>query len=42
VNKLKEFGRWDFHEFSDVYAIENEFARLVDGLQESAREREVV
>jgi type III restriction enzyme len=29
VNNLKSFGRWDFVEFSDVFAIEEKFAELV-------------
>jgi type III restriction enzyme len=42
VNNLKEFGRWDFREFSDVFDIEDAFARLVEDLKAKNREREVV
>lgn len=31
VNNLKEFGRWAFVEFSDVFAIEENYAALVAG-----------
>ena len=29
VNNLKSHGRWDFVEFSDVFAIEEEFGKLI-------------
>lgn len=32
VNNLGRFGRWAFAEFTDVYAIAEEFRRLVDAL----------
>lgn len=32
VNNLGTFGRWAFEEFTDVYEIEQGFAKLVDGL----------
>ncbi len=32
VNNLKTYGRWDFVEFSDVFAIEGAFGDLVDRL----------
>ena len=32
VNNIGGFGRWAFEEFRDVFAIEESFARLVDGL----------
>ena len=31
VNALKTWGRWDFVEFGDVYAMQAEFGRLVEG-----------
>jgi type III restriction enzyme len=40
VNNLKIYGRWDFIEFSDVFAIEDAFARLIEGLQKHAHARE--
>ena len=40
VNNLKTYGRWDFIEFDDVFAIEDAFARLIQGLQKDARARE--
>jgi type III restriction enzyme len=40
VNNLKSYGRWEFVEFSDVFAIEEAFAKLVDGFQSKAREQE--
>ncbi len=33
VNALKAFGRWDFVEFDDVFAIEAAYAALVEKLQ---------
>ena len=30
VNNLKRFGRWDFAEFRDGYAIDNDFAQLME------------
>lgn len=41
VNSLKEFGRWDFEEFSDVFDVEDAYARLVEKLKTRSREREV-
>lgn len=32
VNNLKTHGRWAFEELSDAYAIENEFAKIVNRL----------
>jgi type III restriction enzyme len=32
VNNLGKFGRWAFAEFTDVYEIDAEFKKLVDGL----------
>jgi type III restriction enzyme len=32
VNNIGGFGRWAFEEFRDVFAIEESFGRLVDGL----------
>jgi type III restriction enzyme len=29
VNNLKEYGRWAFAEFKDVYAIQSDFAKEV-------------
>ena len=31
VNRLGTFGRWDFAEFQDVYAMQADFATKVDG-----------
>jgi type III restriction enzyme len=39
---LKEFGRWDFREFSDVFEIEDAFARLVEELKKKKPQREDV
>ena len=33
VNNLGKFGRWAFAEFTAVYEIEAEFAKLINGLQ---------
>ncbi len=41
VNNLEEFGRWDFREFSDVFDIEDAYARLVQGLKDASHERKV-
>jgi type III restriction enzyme len=30
VNNLKQYGRWAFAEFTDVYQIESDFAAKVD------------
>jgi type III restriction enzyme len=32
VNALGDFGRWAFAEFTDPWAMEAEFGKLVDGL----------
>jgi type III restriction enzyme len=32
VNNLGKFGRWEFAEFTAVYEIENEFAKLIETL----------
>ena len=32
VNRLGSYGRWDFAEFTDVYAIQEEFAAKVESL----------
>ena len=40
VNNLKTFGRWHFEEFSDVFDIEESFAKLLHKLRSKARERE--
>ncbi len=32
VNALKTWGRWDFVEFGDVYAMQAEFRKLVEGV----------
>lgn len=32
VNRLGSYGRWDFAEFTDVYAIREEFAAKVEAL----------
>ena len=37
VNNLGGFGRWAFAEFTDVYAIQAAFGRLVDDLTASSR-----
>ena len=36
VNALKEYGRWAFAEFTDVYEIEKEFNTLIDRFSVSA------
>ncbi|MDQ2079050.1 DEAD/DEAH box helicase family protein [Xanthobacteraceae bacterium Astr-EGSB] len=41
VNNLKTYGRWDFVEFSDVFAIEEAYAKLVQSLCDKAKELEV-
>ena len=33
VNNLKIFGRWAFAEFTDVFAMEEEFGKLAEGWQ---------
>ena len=30
VNNLRQYGRWAFAEFTDVYQIEEEFDRLIE------------
>lgn len=30
VNNSREFGRWDVAEFTDVYAMEDEFSKTLD------------
>jgi type III restriction enzyme len=30
VNNLKTYGRWAFAEFTDVYAMEHDFAKKVE------------
>ena len=37
VNNLGTYGRWAFHEFRDVYAIQETFDRLVEDLQVKAK-----
>lgn len=37
VNNLREYGRWEFVEFQDVYAIADEFDRLVRSLVDKAQ-----
>jgi type III restriction enzyme len=32
VNNLGTYGRWAFAEFTDVFAIQDAFNRLVEGL----------
>jgi len=32
VNALAEYGRWRFEEFREVFAIKEEFGRLVEQL----------
>jgi len=41
VNNLVEFGRWAFCEFSDVFDVEDAFARLVEEFKAKSPEREV-
>lgn len=41
VNNLKSYGRWGFVEFSDVFAIEDEFGKLVETFRNEASELEV-
>ena len=36
VNNLEKFGRWAFAEFTAVYEIEAEFAKLIDGFLQKA------
>jgi type III restriction enzyme len=31
VNRLAQYGRWDFVEMSDVFEISREFGELVEG-----------
>ena len=31
VNNLGKFGRWEFAEFTAVYEMEQEFAKLIEG-----------
>jgi type III restriction enzyme len=31
VNNLKQYGRWAFTEFTEVYQIETDFAAKVEG-----------
>jgi type III restriction enzyme len=40
VNNLKTYGRWDFIEFNDVFAIEDSFAALIEKLRSKSRELE--
>lgn len=35
VNNLETYGRWAFEEFRDVFAIQETFDKLVDGLTKS-------
>lgn len=35
VNNLETYGRWAFEEFRDVFAIQETFDKLVDGLKKS-------
>ena len=30
VNNLRQYGRWAFAEFTDVYQIDEEFRRLIE------------
>jgi hypothetical protein len=32
VNRLGTYGRWEFAEFREVFAIQDKFARLVERL----------
>jgi type III restriction enzyme len=41
VNNLGSYGRWDFVEFCDVFAIEEAFAKLIGDLKARAPRREV-
>jgi type III restriction enzyme len=41
VNNLKSFGRWDFVELGDVFAIEEAFGELVLDFKSKTRELEV-
>jgi type III restriction enzyme len=36
VNNLKSYGRWHFVEFSDVFAIEEEFGKLIQQVRSKA------
>ena len=36
MNALREYGRWVFAEFTDVYEIEKEFNTLIDRFSVSA------
>ena len=40
VNNLKDFGRWEFVEFDDVFAIEEAFANLIRDFQNRVRKPE--
>nr|WP_304363649.1 DEAD/DEAH box helicase family protein [Jiella sp. LLJ827] len=37
VNRLGDFGRWDFAEFRDAFAIQDEWEKLVIGLRTGSR-----
>lgn len=41
VNNLKSYGRWDFVEFSDVFAIEEQFATLIQRFRSKSPKLEV-
>jgi type III restriction enzyme len=38
VNNLGRFGRWAFAEFTEVFEMQKEFSRLIDGLATETRE----
>ena len=40
VNNLKSFGRWDFKEFRDAFAIREEWEKLVEAMVAKARKKE--
>jgi type III restriction enzyme len=37
VNNLGSYGRWDFVEFSDVFAIEEAFAKMIEDFKTKAQ-----
>lgn len=39
VNRLGSYGRWAFAEFTDVYAIQEEFAAKVESLAAAGSSR---
>jgi hypothetical protein len=41
VNNLRSYGRWSFIEFSDAFAIEEEFAKLIQQVRSKAGKLEI-